>query len=300
MGNQLCCFSIRGDTEDNPLMEEDALGSNGFETQEDEFVQIDIGNSIFNLQEVPLTEQKSQHHNQQGNIQIPKHIDSHSEVEDLTESENTDAKLNGIYEFGNQLDSNLDGSTDDTISALEENFVINQPEYSTEEEIYNRNKDRGNHQHQRRFSTQISLQAETLKVTGAGNAAANGVYRWFAAHGRFVMFTNQAQFQIVGGVNLSEYGERYYDSWVIEEIKENIVSLYAVASGEYPSINSDGWICIDGALPAPKLEPEEEQEFYEEEDSYMDIVEKSISISPIPTSCSQKLLIVNSRDGIKT
>lgn len=96
------------------------------------------------------------------------------------------------------------------------------------------------------------------------------------------MFTDQGQYQIMGGVNLMEYGDSYYDCWAIEKIKENVVRLYAVSSGESNSISTNGWICIDGVLPAPIVEQRGHQEINECSD------ESDASSSPMLTYCYSK------------
>jgi len=279
MGNNLCCFGPHDVERDDLLIEEDALQNTHMESQnsEDEFAQIeipsdvsdlDVADDLLNVQDVRL------YHRQDSN-QEPKHVDS------LSEEEKIDIEDKGVVETGDQELSPLDDiedSTDDSISALEEGFVLNQLK---EENLSHRGKDKGSYQHQRKSSSQISLQVQTLEVSGAGSAAVNGVYRWFAAHGRFVMFTDQGQYQIMGGVNLSDYGERYFNSWVIQEITG--AQLYAVDSGHNASISCDGWICINGASPAPQVKVGNETEL-EDDDYDIETEESESSISHLPAA----------------
>lgn len=215
------------------------------------------------VQRCPV-KQNAQNHHRQGSHQLPKHVDSSSDLLDL-KKDDLDTEDNVVYEpqAEFQLESDQDGVTDDSISALEEPFMIYDKAIGNKEEKDIHPRIEGV-QNQRKSSTQINSNCETLTVAAAGNPAVNGVYRWFAAHARFVMFTDQGQYQIMRGVDLPEYGDSYNGCWVIEEIKEKMVRLYAVASGETNSISSDGWICINGALPAPIIKKGTEWALHDE------------------------------------
>jgi len=289
MGNGLCCYGP-DEVRDEPLIEQKALTSTNFETKDEEYSQIEDRRSSVNpntVEKVVYGEQNTQNHHRQGSNQMPKHIDSCSEQDDASELDTEDK------ETEEKVESEMDGSSDDSISALEEPFVPNLTEEDVkEEDMGHCIKDEGSYQHQRRRSSQISQQLQTLKVLGAGDPAVNGVYRWFAAHGRFVMFTDHGQYQIMGGVNLSEYGDRYYDCWVIEEITENVDRLYAVPSSE-SAIPEGGWFCIDGSKPAPEVKGGEERDDYES-DGYIDTEGSASSLSLMPNS----YWAANGLDGI--
>lgn len=287
----MCCYGPSEVPRDEPLMEEAALRGANVDTQDEEFAKIEVQSPTLSPVRVPKViygEQNTQHHHRQGSNQMPKHIDSGSEQDELSDLDTEDKQTE------EQAESELDDLTDDSISALEEPFVLNLAEDEIKEDTSHCIKDEGSSQHQRRSSAQISLQLQTLKVVGAGDPAINGVYRWFAAHSRFVMFKDQGQYQIMGGVNLSEYGDRYYDCWVIEEMTENVERLYAVASSESTSVPEDGWFCIDGSKPAPEVKCGEEREDYQS-DGYMDTEGSDASLSPMPTS----YWAANSLDGVE-
>jgi len=288
----LCCYGPSEVPRDEALMEEAVLRGTNVEVQHEEFAKIEVQSSTLSpvrVLRVIYGEQNTQHHHRQGSNQMPKHVDSVSEQDDLSDLDTEDKKTE------EQVESELDESTDDSITALEELFVLNLPEEEIKEEHTNHCiKDEGSCQHQRSSSAQISLQPQTLNVVGAGDPAVNGVYRWFAAHSRFVMFKDKGQYQIMVGVNLSEYGDRYYDCWVIEEMTENVVRLYAVASSNSTSVPEYGWFCIDGSKPVPEVKREEEREDYQS-DGYLDKEGSDVSLSPMPTS----YWIANSLDGVE-
>jgi len=289
MGNNICCYNSphiedRGDA----LIDEDSL-QKSLTHNANEYDKIEDHSEVSDLEEKNdvANEQDTRHH-RQGSNQEPKHMDSLSELEDSED--------NGVLERVENELSDLDGSTDDSISPLEDvlvvDLVIHQPK---EEKISHRESEEGSYQHQRKSSAQISLELQTLEVSGAGNPAVNGVYRWFAAHERFVMFTDQGQYQIMGGVDLSEYGECYYNSWVIEEITGT--RLYAVPLDERSSISSEGWICIDGASPAPKVKGGEERELFDEEYD-METEESDSSLSHLPTAYLPKQWVASNSDEL--
>lgn len=143
-----------------------------------------------------------------------------------------------------------------------------------------------------------SCQVQLIRVVGAGNQAVNGVYRWFTKHKRFIMFTDDCQYQIVGGVNLSEYGDCYKNCCVIQEVMENVVQLYAAASKEDSSISFDGWICICGTSPAPKIQVGEEWGFYEVEGG-ISTEGSDTSISLLDTSLLLKQWAISNFDSVK-
>jgi len=264
------------------------------ETEEDQFAQIEVSRSPLktgNVKKVVPVEQNAQNHRLQGSNQVPTHVDSYSELGDISEGV-ANTKDNAFHETEGEIMSDLDGETDDSISALEEPYIVSPKKTCIKDEEKRQcAKDQGVNQHQRRSSTQMNLNCETITVAGAGKAGANGVYRWFAAHERFVKFTDQGQWQVMRGVNLIEYGDCYYDCWVIEEIKDNVIRLYAVPSGESNSISTNGWICIDGVLPAPTvIEGRDCNECIESDES-------NASISPMPTSYNSKEWPLNNLDG---
>jgi len=257
----LCCLSTLSPTEvpqEDRLMETDGLGDANLWMKNNEFLRIEVKSSTLSptkvVEEVLLTE-RNNHHHRQGSNQIPKHMDSLSELENFSEPGDIGLKDNSVDERGGLFELEVDGSTNDSISSLfHDPFVMNDIEdRMIVEKLEFTARDVQNSQHQRKSSMQIGPQVEVLEVFGAGNPAVNGVYRYFAAHERFVMFTDEGQYQIIRGANLSEYGDRYSDCWVLEEIKKNVVRLYALASSEIVPISSEGWICIYGASPAPKV-----------------------------------------------
>jgi len=284
-----CCHNHKRHGEDW-LIVEDGLGRVHLDTVDDESIM---------KREVVDIEQNAQNHRRQGSSQSPQHSDSSPELDDLSKPDGEDTQ-DRMYKTGCEFESDLDGVTDNSISELEEPFLSYDQEKGMKEDEKRKYHEEGVYQYQRRSFTQISLNFEILTVTGAGNAAVNGVYRWFAAHERFVMFSDQGQYQIMRGVNLSEYGIRYYDCWTIEEIKENVTRLYAVPSNESNSISSGGWICIDGALPAPIVQGEEEKERYCD-DGQVETDESDASISPMPTPYYLKeWSVINNVDGAGT
>jgi hypothetical protein len=252
--------------EGNWLIVEDVPASVRTETEDDEFDQVEEQKSTLNanfVKNVPARN-NTQNHHCQGSLQLPKHVDSSDTREDTLHYDHIDVGETAIHELCEvQFESDQDGVTDDSISALEEPFAMHDEEIrNKEEEKIHPLKDMGV-QTQRKSSTQINLNCELITVAAAGNTSVNGVYRWFAAHERFVMFTDHGQYQIMRGVNLPEYGDSYYGWWVIEEIKENVARLYAVASDKTNSISSDGWICINGALPAPVIKEGRERNLHD-------------------------------------
>jgi len=281
-------------------MEKDGLEEDNLYTRNCEFLQIEVENSTDSttaVEEVLLTE-RSNHHYQQGSNQMPKHMDSLSELENFSEPNDTSSKDNSLDQREEYFQSDVDGSSIESISSLFHNPVVmtDVEDRKIDEEVDLTTKDVQNNQHQRKSSTQIGPQVELLEVFGAGNPAVNGVYRYFAAHERFVMFTDDGQYQIIGGANLSEYGERYGNCWVIEEIKKNVVRLYALASTEIIPISSEGWICINGALPAPKVKGLDEEKLHER--SYFGNEESDGSLSPLSTSHIPKQWPSHDLDGI--
>jgi len=299
MGNWLCCVTSPEVPNEDGLIDGDVLGSVFLETEDNEFVQIEVRNSPLHqnvVQEV-LSEQSNQYHRRQGSNQM-QHIDSLSELEKLSETDDLDWKTSSVYARGNQAESDLDCSTDESISELFQVPVgIKHEEYGMNVEEIGKSAKDVSIQHQRKSSTQVGPQAEILEVQGAGNPAVNGVYRWFAAHERFVMFTDHGQYQIIGGVNLSDFGDHYHDCWVIEKIMEVVVRLYAVASSEITSIPCDGWICIHGTSPAPKVKGGEERKLHEE-NGYMGNEQSDESLSS-PISNLPKEWAMNELDGIE-
>jgi len=255
--------------ENNLLIVEDVHPASDYvETEDDGLDQNGERRYTLNtsLVQIGPVKQNTQSHHRQDSHQLPKHVDSSSDLLDNVNKDDLDTEDNIVHEpqAEFQFESDQDGVTDDSISALEEPLMIYDKAIGNkeEEEIHPR-IDKGV-QKQRKSSTQINSNCEMLTVAAAGNPAVNGVYRWFAAHARFVMFTDKGQYQIMRGVDLPEYVDSYYGCWVIEEIKENVVRLYAVASRETNSIPSDGWICINGALPAPIIKKGREWALHDE------------------------------------
>lgn len=294
MGSWLCCVSPIEVPQENGLLDGDVLGNVIVETKDSEFIQIGVTNSPVQITvaEEVVTEQNDQFNRQQGSNQM-QHVDSLSELEKLSETGDFDWKNSSVYERGDQVDSELDSSTDETISQL---FQV--PCGINYEEDGLKVEEIGSNQHQRKSSAQIGPQAEVLEVQGAGNSAVNGVYRYFAAHGRYVMFADHGQYQIIGGVNLSELGDRYHNCWVIEKIMEIVVRLYAVASNDITSVPCDGWICIDGSSPAPIVKGGEERKYQEEKGYNMGIEQSDESLSSLPISNLPKQFVVNDLDGV--
>jgi len=249
-----CCFAkiVINDR----LMTKDSTDNVYVDRENNEFVQIEIKSPRVNVvQEILLDEQNNQHLHRQGSNQLPMHMDSLSELEKFSEADDTDLKDNSVYGTAGRLESELDSPIEDSISSLfRYPLIINNAQDGMKQgKITFIAKDLRNNQHQRKSSTQIGPMVEVLEVVGAGNPAVNGVYRWFAAHERFVMFSDEGQYQIMRGVDLSEYGEHYRDCWVLEELMKNVLRLYAVASNDMNYTSTDGWICINGASPAPKV-----------------------------------------------
>jgi len=299
MGSWLCCVSPNEEPQEDGLIEGDLLGNVFVERKECEFVKIGVKNSPVHqsIVEEVVTEQNDQYNRQQGSNQM-QHVDSLSELEKLSETDDYDWKNSSVYERGGQGDSEQDNSTDESISELfQVPFGINYEEDGLKIEEIGKYPTDGSNQHQRKSSTQTGPQAEVLEVQGAGNPAVNGVYRWFAAHERFVMFTDHGQYQIIGGVNLSELGDRLYNCWVIEKIMETVVRLYAVASDEITSVPCDGWICIHGTSPAPLVKGGEERKLHEDKGYYMGIEQSDESLSSLPINLP-KQFAVNDLDGI--
>jgi len=232
-------------------------------------------------QEVTLPKHTTQKHIQWKSTKESQDLISISEQRHLSEPEVNDLKYEAIDQNGGQIETELDESTDGTISALEETvFITSEEEGAKEEE----SDDGAQNSYKLSNASMISLRVQSNKVVGAGSAAANGVYRWFVAHKRFVMFTEDGQYQIRGDANLSEYGDRYLNCWVIEEIRENVVRLlYAVASSNRTCAPSGGWICIEGASPAPEVEQGDDREVYEK-GGFMEFEESETSVYPLRSS----------------
>jgi len=241
---------------DDRLVEQNSLENVYVNKHNNEFVQIEIKNPTADVvQKILVKEQINQRLHRQGSNQKPVHMDSLSELEMFSEADDADFKDNRVSGIAGQLESELDSPSEDSISSLfkDPSAISIAQGVMRQGKIAIAAKDFRNNQHQRKSSTQIDPMDEVLEVVGAGNPAVNGIYRWFAAHERFVMFSDEGQYQIMRGVDLSEYGEHYHDCWVIEELMKNVLRLYAVASSGMNYISSDGWICINGASPAPKV-----------------------------------------------
>lgn len=195
-----------------------------------------------------------------------------------------------------QAESDADDSGYDTISALFEiPFDTDHVDDGTNvEEIYHRLEDVGSCQYYCESPTKIVPQDETLQVIGAGNPAVNGIYRWFAAHDRFVMLTDRGQYQITGGVSLYELGDGYHDCWVIEEIMVKASRLYALPSRDVTS--SNGWICINGASPAPKVKMGESKKLQEDNSDIE--TQNVLSLSGKPTDYLAKMWSATEFDGV--
>merc|ERR1719233_1002084 len=263
MGNGHCCYASPIVVLDDLVMEDDVNGRS------------DIFTEYFNpplVQDFFLGKQSTKKHCW-GRNQRPKRTGSLYPVEQYSELVDNDIK-NSAFDEGGDHYPEYDGNTNDSISGLEDPpIVTSENDGMRNDENYCQANDHIS------FKSIVRLEDEMKKVIGAGSTSANGVYRWFAAHGRFVMFTDEGQYQIRGGVNLSAFDDQYYNSWVIEEYKERLVPLYAVASNNSSTSSSNGWICIKGVPPAPKVEIGDERELYEEDGSME--VEESVSIYPM-------------------
>jgi len=232
-------------------------------------------------QELTLPEHTTQRHLQWKSTKESEDMESISEQRHLSEPGVNYLKYETIDQNGSKIETELDESTDGTISALEETIFITSDEEGAKEE---ESDDEAQNSYKLSNASMISLRVQSNKVVGAGSAAANGVYRWFVAHRRFVMFTEEGQYQIRGGANLSEYGDRYLKCWVIEEIREDMVRLlYAVASSNRTCAPSAGWICIEGASPAPEVEQGDDREFYEN-GGFMELEESDTSVYRLRSS----------------
>jgi len=233
-------------------------------------------------QEVALPEHTTQKHPEWKSTRGSEDIESISEQRHLSEPDANDLKYEATGQNTGKIETELDESTDGTISALEETVYITSDEEGAKEE---ESDDEAQNSWKLSNASMISLRVQSNNVVGAGSAAANGVYRWFVAHRRFVMFTEERQFQIRGGANLSEYGDRYINCWVIEEIREDVVRLlYAVASSNRTCAPSAGWICIEGASPAPEVEQGDDRELLYENGGSMEYEESETSVYPLRSS----------------
>jgi len=296
MGNSLCCLSTSEVGLDDPWLKEGVFGKTLVDLHDDEFSQFEDQRSHLKpsmVQRILQADKNTWNDLQKRNNQMPWYKDFLSEPEYISEPNVGDSEGDVGYKIGGQIDSDRDGSTEETISA-HDNFISSDEE-EIKEEIKQTMNDEANIKH-RNDSSQINLQVQTLNVTAAGTSAVNGVYRWFTAHGRFVMFTDKGHYQIMGGVNLCElYGERYNYCWVIEEITENMVCLYAAASDLGISIPSDGWICINGSSPSPNVQEGDEREVYEE--GYTESEDCDASLSLMPTCYMTKQSVANNPEG---
>jgi len=232
-------------------------------------------------QEVTFPKHTTQKHPQWKSTKASEDMESTWEQRHLSEPDGNDLQYEAIDQNQGKIETELDESTDGTISALEETVFITSDEEGAKEE---ESDDEAQNSYKLRDASMISLRVQSNKVVGAGSAAANGVYRWFVAHRRFVMFTEDGQYQIRGDANLSELGDRYLNCWVIEEIRENVVRLlYAVASSNRTCAPSGGWICIEGASPAPEVEQGDDREIYEN-GGFMEFEESETSVYPLRSS----------------
>jgi len=285
---------------DDRLVEQHSLENVWVNKQNNEFVQIEIKDPTANVvQEILLNEQINRRSHRQGSNQKPMHMDSLSELEMFSEADDADLKDNCVSGIAGQLESDLDSLSDDSISSLfKGTSAISIAQGGMKQaKIAIAAEDSRNNQHQRKSSTQIDPMVEVLEVVGAGNPAVNGVYRWFAAHERFVMFGDEGQYQIMRGVDLSEYGEHYHDCWVIEELMKNMLRLYAVASNDMNYISSNGWICINGASPAPKVKGVDEGMLHED-NYYVGNEESELSLSSMSIPCPPKQWSAIDPDGV--
>jgi len=283
MGNEFCCCvpSKNVSRDDKNIVEEVVNSTQSFTihsiTRDDQVAAVTPPLAW----DITSTEHITQEPPQQVSNKLPEDMESISELKHHSEPDVIDNKDEAIDQNGGKIETDLDESTDGTISALEETVFITSDEWRAKEE---ESDDEAQNSYKLSNASMISLRVQSNKVVGAGSGAANGVYRWFVAHGRFVMFTEEGQYQIRGDANLSEYGDRYYNCWVIEEIRENMVRLlYAVASSESNCAPSDGWICIEGASPAPKVEQGNDRELYKN-GGFMELEESETSIYPLISS----------------
>lgn len=281
MGNVLWCFNSDELGYDDPWLKE-VFSKTSVERQENEFSQAEDQRSVLKssmVQRILSADKPSWSDLQKDNNQMPKYKDFSSEPEYVSEPDELSREGDTGHSGIGQICSELDGITDWTISPHEP-FVSNDEE-DIKEEISNTMNDSEENKQRSDSSCQINLQVQTLNVTGAGDSAVNGVYRWFTAHGRFVMFTDKGHYQIVGGVNLSkQYGDRYNDCWVVEENTQSVVRLYAVALDLSTSIPRDGWICMNGFSPAPNVQEGDEKEVFEEGLTESEDCDASLSLMP--------------------
>lgn len=297
MGSYCCCAKLVIDR----LVEQDSLENVYVNKENNEFVQIEIENPTANVvQEILVNEQNNQRLHRQGSNQKPMHFDSLSELEMFSEADDADLKENRVSGIAGQLESELDSPSEDSISSLfkDPSAISSAQRGMKQGKITIAAKDFRNNQHQRKSSTQIDPMVEVIEVVGAGNPAVNGVYRWFAAHERFVMFSDEGQYQIMRGVDLSEYGEHYHDCWVIEELMKNVILLYAVASSDMNTISNHGWICINGASPAPKVNGLEEGILHEDS-CCVGNEESELSLSSMSIPCPSKEWSAVDLDGVE-
>jgi len=290
MGNGFCCCVPPPQMAlDDLLAEKDVLGSNNVATPDDQCAG-ELSPPL--VHEVNFTEQSLQlQHMEVGNKE-QKEVESLIEVEQLSVLDNIEKEV--AHYGGGQFESDVDSTTTCTLSALEEVFLVGfEEDGGTEEEYEEKAKD--GKSDDRQSESMINLRVQANKVSGAGSTTANGLYRWFAAHSRLVMFTEEGRYQIRGDATLSEYGDHYHDCWVIEEIRDNVIRpLYAVASNISASVPSDGWICIEGASPAPRVEEGDERELDEDSGS-LEMEESETSIYPfqssnLPSICDENFL----------
>jgi len=268
------------------------------EKQENDFSQVEDQRSVLKssmVHRILSTDKPTWSDLQKENNQMPKYKDFISEPEYVSEPDELISEGDTGHEGVGHICSELDDTTDETIPPHDP-FVSNDEE-DLKEEISQTMNDYGLNKQWSDSSFEINLQVQTLNVTGAGDSAVNGVYRWFTAHGRFVMFTDKGHYQIVGGVNLSkQYGDRYNDCWVLEETTESVVRLYAVASDLSTSIPRDGWMGINGSSPAPNVQEGDEKEAFEE--GYTESEDCEASLSLMPTGYITKQSASSNLEGV--
>jgi len=285
MGNGPCCHIPRHATRKNSPVDDYTF--DGIKHQDNHYPRsMSLSSSTVYIISPELVLQQ--------NMEYPTHKgpDHLLEPADLLGREVIANEKNTICETAVNFASGPDVSSDDAISVYQQ-YHFADPLCGINDGLWSRVQSQENYQQNIRSS-----QVQAIKVMGAGNPAVNGVYRWFTKHEHFVMFTDDCQYQIVGGVNLSDYGDRYNDCWAIEEIMGNVVLLYAVASNEDSSIACDGWICICGTSPAPKIQIAEECGFYEDEDD-IETEGSDTSISLMATSFMLKQWATDNFDPVQ-
>jgi len=257
MGNGFFCHTPRDVPRKDSQMKDYVFEN--IKMQDNNFRDIKVHRSTLNPNADIEQQQNVDYYHQDWNDMMPTYLDFISEPQYHREKQDIASIKSTIGEAASKLEAR-DDSTEDAESVYLEHST-NLYKGAVKDDIGLDFKIKEDYSKRQIRASQVQV----IKVMGAGNPTVNGIYRWFTAHERYIMFKDQSQCQIVGGVNLSEFGERYSDCWVIEEIMENVVRLYAVASRKGPTVASDGWFCVYGKSPAPQIQVGEEWGFYEDD-----------------------------------